>query len=188
MTKNIYCVHMAARSSPERSPAVLRANELAGLQKGRSIFYMISSFPALTVLLLSVKLQWENNRGVVHLFDSYMRECGLLTQPLPLVAAGCIDTNILLCLGITQTLQDLFLKPCSWTLSRKRQTSNEDSTSTLSMSYGSFLPCLTGSLTNRRFPRTLLCSSGSAVCHSPRGWMGLSVYLESALLELSNDP
>ena len=40
----------------------------------------IPTFPALTVLLRSVKLQWKNDRGV---FDGYMRECGLLIQLLP---------------------------------------------------------------------------------------------------------
>ena len=64
----------------------LQAQEVAVFQKRESVQYTIPSFPALTVLLQEVKLQWINNLDEVISFDRYMRKCSLLNQPLPALA------------------------------------------------------------------------------------------------------
>ena len=131
---------MAARSSPERSPAVLRANELTVLQKGRSVSYTISSFPALTILLRSVKLQWENDRVVVHVFDDYMRERGLLTKPLPLVAVGCMGQRSPVPWNNTNSTNDLISSSDHVPGHSAENIRRRTGTPLVRMFYGSFFP------------------------------------------------
>ncbi len=74
-------------SDRSRSPVVhAQCHDMTVLQKGTAFEYTIPSFPVLTVKLREVKLQWEDDCGDVHLFDGFMRECGLLNHPLPAIA------------------------------------------------------------------------------------------------------
>ena len=76
-------------SYEQRSPVApdhRHANEVVVLKKEMSIPYTIPSFPVFTALLRKVRLQWEDSGGERHEFDGFMRECGLLSHPIPAVA------------------------------------------------------------------------------------------------------
>lgn len=63
-------------------PHVQDFSMLTVLKKGRSISYIVPSFPVVTVLLCEVTMQWEDEE----VFDGFMRECELLEHPLPAIA------------------------------------------------------------------------------------------------------
>lgn len=53
------------------------------LAKGNTIDYVVPSFPVFSAKLTEVKLQWENCKGEMEVFDGFVRDCEALNYRLP---------------------------------------------------------------------------------------------------------
>ena len=52
--------------------------EVTVLSTGKTLEYVVPSFPVYKVTLWEMKLQWEEADGTIHAFDGFARECGLI--------------------------------------------------------------------------------------------------------------
>ena len=56
------------------------------LATGDVIQYTVPSFPVFKATLREVKLQWDDEKKTVHVFDAFARDCNLLDHYLPAIA------------------------------------------------------------------------------------------------------
>ena len=54
--------------------------EVTVLSTGRVLEYVVPSFPVYKATLREMKLQWEEADGTIHVFDGFVRECGLIKE------------------------------------------------------------------------------------------------------------
>ena len=54
--------------------------EVTVLSTGQVLEYVVPNFPVYKATLQEIKLQWEKADRTIHVFDGFVRECGLIKE------------------------------------------------------------------------------------------------------------